>query len=283
MICREIVEGDLDDTVDLLTRGFRTQRSRAFWERAVSRLAEREPPPGLPRFGYALVSGDAVVGVLLVISSAIPDGNGTSLRCNMSSWYVEPDFRSYGTLLERRALRHREATYLNVTPAPHTRPGLLAQGYSAYAGGRAITAPALSRNSAEAQVIIATPGLVPGGDLSAGEVRLLVEHASWGCISLVCVSGGQRFPFVFARRRRHALLPFAYLLYCREIGSFVRFAGPIGRFLAKRGMLLVAADTSGALRGVPGMYLDGYPKYYRGSQPPCPSDLAYTERAVFGV
>lgn len=283
VVCREIGPPDVDAVVDLLTRGFGAQRSRAFWAQALRRLAEREPPRGLPRFGYALESGGSLVGVLLLIASEVPGSDGASLRCNLSSWYVEPRFRPYATLLERRALRHREATYVNVTPAPHTRPGLLAQGYAPYADGRAVTVPLLARGGAKAIVRPARPGLMPGQDLSAAEVALLLDHAGWGCLSVVCTSEGQRLPFVFARRRRSGVIPFAYLLYCRDLDSFVRHAGPLGRYLAMGGMPLVVIDTDGPLQGIPGRYRQGYPKYYKGSGTPRPEDLAYTERAVFGV
>jgi hypothetical protein len=283
VVCREITPADLGQVVELLTRGFRAQRRRGFWAQAVQRLAEREPPSGLPRFGYALESGGVLVGVLLVIASEVPDGQGTSLRCNVSSWYVEPSFRPYGTLLERRALRHRQATYLNVTPAPHTRPGLMAQGYVPYASGRFVAVPALSFGGPKVEITSAAEGLAPGRGLSAAEVELLLDHARWGCISLVCMDGGRRFPFVFAPRRRHAVVPFAYLVYCRDLDSFVRYAGPLGRFLALQGLPLVAADANGPLPGVPGRYQDGYPKYYKGGQAPRAGDLAYTERGVFGV
>lgn len=250
---------------------------------ALQRLAEREPPPGLPRFGYALESGGWIVGALLVVASELPSPDGPDLRCNMSSWYVEPRFRPYATLLERRALRHREATYLNVTPAPHTRPGLLAQGYVPYAGGRAVTFPILARSVEKASVARATAGLPAGRDLSAAEISLLLDHARWGCLSLVCTSGGRRFPFVFGRRRRSGVVPFAYLIYCRDLDSFVRHAGALGRYLAARGLPLVIIDTDGPLRGIPGRYRQGYPKYYKGAGAPRAEDLAYTERALFGV
>jgi len=52
--------------------------------------------------------------LLLIASEAVDDVR----RCNVSRWYVEPEYRVYGTLLVRRALRHRDVTYINVSPAP---------------------------------------------------------------------------------------------------------------------------------------------------------------------
>lgn len=283
LICREMAPTDGDAVAALLTKGFARWRDAAFWSQAMRRLADRPVPPGLPRFGYVLEVGGALVGVLLVISSEMAGVDGPVRRCNVSSWYVEPGFRPYGTLLVRHALRHRDATYVNVSPAPETWPVLAAQGYARYVAGRAIAAPALARSGTDGRVVAAGPGMQPGPDLGAAEIQLLLEHARWDCLSLVCATPEGRLPFVFGRRRRRGVLPFAYLLYCRDLDSFVRCARPLGRYLLRHGAALVVVDADGRLPGMPGWYQDGYPKYFKGGHKPRPGDLAYTERAVFGV
>lgn len=283
MICREIVEDDRIAVIELLTRGFAAQRTRPFWAKALQRLAERTPPSGLPRFGYVLESSGSLVGVLLVIAAEVPDGDSMRVRGNVSSWYVEAPFQPYGMLLERHALRQRAVTYVNVTPAPHTLRGLIAQGYRQYVSGRTVTVPILARGGQNCAVAPVDANLVPGGGLSAAEVKLLREHARWGCICLTSTVDGQRFPFVFARRRRYGVIPFAYLLYCRDIQDFAYQAHWLGKYLAKRGMLLVVVDANRPLEGVPGRYLDGYPEFFKGCEMPRVGDLAYTERAIFGV
>jgi hypothetical protein len=66
----------------------------------------------------------APVGVILLISS-IPAGTAVTTRCNVSSWYVEPGFQKSGVT---DALRHKNFTYVNNSPARHTRPVIEAQG-----------------------------------------------------------------------------------------------------------------------------------------------------------
>ena len=68
---------------------------------------------------------------------------GSTIRCNVSSWYVEPAFRTYATLLVSQALRHKNVTYLNVSAAPHTWPIIEAQGFSRYCDGIFVAAPML--------------------------------------------------------------------------------------------------------------------------------------------
>jgi hypothetical protein len=51
--CRQIGPSDIDAVVDLLDRGFPV-RGRAYWARALARLAKHESPAGFPQYGYVL-------------------------------------------------------------------------------------------------------------------------------------------------------------------------------------------------------------------------------------
>ena len=75
------------------------------------------------------------------------------------------------------------------------------------------------------------------------------------------------------------------MIYCRDIAEFVRFAGPIGRFLALRGRPLVLLDANGPIPRLIGAFRRGWmpPRYFKGPQRPRLGDLAYTEDAVLGV
>jgi hypothetical protein len=284
LCCREICRGDIDRIVDLLTNGFRSHhRTRDFWIRAFERLAVHPTPAGFPKYGYFLESKGTPVGVILLIFSSIVANGETRVRCNVSSWYVDPSFRSYAAMLVSRALNHRNVTYFNITPAPHTWPILEAQGYVRYCEGQFVAVPALSGSWFGTQVKRVTGTADPGQDLPPWESDLLLAHAKHGCVSVLCDFRSRRHPFVFAPRRRFAVVPFAYLVYCRDLEDFVRFAGPLGRFLAWRGLPLVIVDSNGPIRGIVGAYIDGRPKYFKGLDPPRLGDLAYSERVIFGV
>ena len=142
--CRQIDESDVPAVAGLLRRGF-PNRNRQFWQRALDELTRREPPPGLPKYGYLLETDGVPVGVILVICSTMRVDGTSAPRCNLSSWYVEPAFRTYAPLLVSQALRHKEVTYLNVSAAPHTWPIIEAQGFSRYSDGIFIALPALNR------------------------------------------------------------------------------------------------------------------------------------------
>jgi len=281
--CRQIAAADVPAIVALLTRGFPT-RGRAFWEHALQQLAKREPPPGLPQYGYLLESGGTPVGTILLICSTMRADGGPVARCNLSSWYVEPAFRFYASLLVSRALAHKNVTYLNVSPAPHTTPIIEAQGFARYCDGLFVAVPMLKDpfGGDRAQIIDAHEPLPVEAD--AFEREILLQHAALGCISVWCVSDGRAYPFVFRPRVVKRFIPCARLIYCRDIGDFVRFAGPVGRYLARRGKPLVIVDADGPLPGLIGVFRGGsMPKYFKGAQRPRLGDLAYTEFAVMGV
>src|ERR1700722_1591304 len=264
---REITYADTGGVVNLLTSGFRgDRRSRDFWMRALKRLSEHATPDGFPKYGYLLECKGIPVGIILLIFSSVPVNGVERIRCSVSSWYVEPAFRFYASTLVSRALKHKDVTYFNITPRRHTHPILEAQGYVRYCAGRFLVVPGFSFSSYEygCRVKAIASDMRPGEDLPPSEMDLLLAHASYGCLSLTCSSADGNHPFVFMPRMKIGLVPYAYLAYCRDVEEFVRFAGPLGRFLANRGFPLVVLDANGPLPGLIGIYSGAFPKYYKG-------------------
>ena len=128
--CREIGEADL---------AFRRRPPDARLFRPFARLLDAGPVApgsargcrsGYPRFGYMLDHDGMPVGVLLLLYFAASRCDGElAIHCNLSSWYVEPAFRNYASMLTKIAQRHKEVTYFNVSAAAldladHRGPGI---------------------------------------------------------------------------------------------------------------------------------------------------------------
>jgi hypothetical protein len=281
--CRQIGEADIAAVAALLTRGF-ANRNRQFWLHALEQLKRRTPPQGLPKYGYLLESDGAVVGAILLICSSMQAGDTATSRCNLSSWYVEPAFRTYATLLVSHALRHKDVTYLNVSPAPHTRPIIEAQGFSRYCDGVFVAVPMLSGPFSGTGVKVLDARIAPAVGFDPFEQEVLLQHAAVGCISVWCMTAEHAYPFVFRPRRIRGVIPYAQMIYCHDLADFVRLAGPLGRYLALRGRPLVVVDANAPIPGLVGVFRRGsMPKYFRGPQRPRLGDLAYTEYALLGV
>jgi hypothetical protein len=278
--CREMRADDVDKVVDLLTRGF--GRKRGYWSSALERLTNHPTPPGFPKYGYVIDHDGSIAGVVLLIFTAIGVNGELKVRCNVSSWYVEPGYRNYGSILSMRAVRHQNTTFFNVSPAPHTWTILERQGFIRFAAGRTIAVPALNRSLPGVRVRAVGPSVLSGPDLDQTEIDVLRHHTGYGCLSLICELETKRHPFVFGTDLRYGFLPVAHLVYCRKLEDFLRLAGPIGWFLLQRGYPFVIFDSNGPIRGIVGRHFGDRPRYRKGGDQVRLGDVAYSEQVMFG-
>jgi len=283
---REIGESDLDAIADLLTRGF-VYRSREYWMRGLQRQSSRPLPDGAPRYGYLMEHENKPVGCLLLIYSLkMLDGQAVTC-CNVSSWYVDPEFRNYAALFASMTQKRKDAIFFNVTPARPTWAILEAQGFKTYCRGLYFSLPVLAHAGRSMRVEAVTPQTSALAGLPDDEVAMLKRHAGYGCLSLVCRTAQEAVPFIFFRlriRRGIIPLPILQLGYCRTLDDYARCAGALGRFLLGRGTPIVISDANGAMKGVPGFYSEVRGrKYFKGPHCPRLGDLADTELAIFGM
>jgi hypothetical protein len=277
---RPIAETDLAGVTDLLARGF-PQRSRRYWERGLRRMGERPAIDGCPRYGLLLESEAGPVGAALTLFGM--GESGQNIRCNLSSWTVDPAYRMQAPLLVASLLKRPDVTFINISPAPHTWPTITAQGFRPYAEG---------------QVIVATaPAPVPPGVRVLSEPRtwrdlpeatLLDDHRRYGCTILVAETPDGRRPFVFLPMRARSgrlPLPLMQLIYCRDVADLPSCAGAIGRWFLRRGRIGLVVE-SGVPMPIGAPVLRRLPrsaKFFRGPHPPRLGDLSYTERVIFGA
>jgi hypothetical protein len=278
---REIADVDIDPVINLLASGF--PNPRRYWEVGLERLRKRFVPPNVPRYGYLLEAESKPVGVILLISSRRRMGDRQELFSNLSSWYVEQPFRSHAVQLLKRALTHKQATFLSTNPASHVRPIYEALGFKRYSAGQFLAVPALAGRQQSLRASIMAVDCLDKSNLEEGERRLLQMQATYGCIVICCTTDGRARPFVFVPRLIKGFIPCAQLAYCRNINDFIEVAGKVGRYLLWHGRPFVLIDADGPIAGIPGKYFPGIaPKYYKGAATPAIGDLTETEATIFG-
>ena len=280
---RPIREEDREQVVDCLFRGF-PYRGRKYWELAIDRMALRPAVRDCPKYGYALDDAGKIVGVVLQLFSLYRIDGVETIRCNLSSWCVDSDYRSYAIRMVAAAIKRKDITYTTISPVPRTRRAAEGIGFRRYSNGQIVFAPALSPSQRGGAVLEYSQRLPEAALLSADESRLLDEHAGLGCRSLICVKDGKATPFVFVERWiLKDLVPYWQLVYCHSIDDLADWTGSIGRFLLREGVMLCVADSNGAIPGVIGWYRsDWAPRYFKGPLAPPLGDLSFTELVVFG-
>ncbi len=277
---REITEADHAEVALLLARGF--ERPVWYYAEALRRLSRHAMPPGFPRYGLLMEADGKPVGAVLLIFSTVRSADQTQTRCNVTSWYVEPAYTSYAAIFASRAFRYKDVTYINISARPAARPIIRAQGFRPYSRGQYVAVPAFHSAPPEGPAKICeadTPLDVP---FEASDRKLMLAHAEFGCMSLWCVTRERAYPVVFVPRVFKRLLPGVQLIYCRDVNDLVRFAGPLGRYLALRGKFVISIDSNGPIPGLIGKYIEGKsPRFFRGLLPPRLGDIAYTQAAMF--
>jgi hypothetical protein len=275
---REITRADFGEVSALLGKGI--GYSNHYFLDLLERMAEHPTPAGFPKYGRVLEADGSIVGAIILIFSTLWSEGTPSIRCHVTGWCVEPPYRCYAAVFFARDLKHEDVTYINISARADTLPIIEAQGFSKYSSGQFMSVPALQFASRDNQATVMGLGEVPNAPFEPTERELLLQHARNGCICLWCVTPERAYPFVFRPRLFKRILPGAQLVYCRSTEDFVRFAAPIGRFLALSGKLVVRIDSNGPIKGLVGKYIEGVDcRYYRGPRPRL-GDLAYTHLAM---
>jgi hypothetical protein len=276
---RQISEADIEAMAELFGHGFGSPVK--LYRQIFEILRAHETPPGFPKYGWLLEVDGVIVGGLILVYSDIGLNGCSAIRCHVAAWYFKPEFRSYSTILNLRALGHKEVTYVNLTAAPVARPIIEAQGFQKYSQGQFFAVPVLKFGFATEIVKLVKTESLPEKYKGGSEYDLVLDHERYGCIGIWCVTPNSAHPFVFQRRSIKRFVPGVRLIYCRDVSELVRFSAPLGSYLAARGMMVISIDANEAIRGLPGRYCDDLrPLWYKGTKPRL-GDLAYTLRAIF--
>jgi hypothetical protein len=269
---REIVKSDLGQVASLLAKALRF--SKEYFSKILETITDLSTPTGFPKYGFVLLSDDVIVGAILMIFTTIRSG---AVRCHVTSWAVDPPYRSYAALFFSKALKYKDVTYLNIQANPRSFPFIELQGFSMFSHGQFAAIPVLGKGSGDRPVKLVSADAVPNSNVDAGEQELLLTHAKYGCTSLWCITQESAHPFVFQPR---STFPGVQLIYCRGVEEFARFARRIGLYLALRGSFYVVINSNGPITGLVGKYFPGVlPLYFKGP-PPHTGDLAYTQFAL---
>ena len=124
---REATLADAQAIRQLLDEGFKVSSERPIpWER----LLDHGWLVNKPRIGLMLMDGEKLVGFLGLVYATRRIQGQNGLTCNLSSWYVKPQYRGWGAALISEAVKDASVSYTAFTPVPLTRGVLSALGFT---------------------------------------------------------------------------------------------------------------------------------------------------------
>ena len=207
---RPVRATDIEPLCAFLHRGFGTRIPLAAWRR----LFEYKWLDEKPNLGSLLVAGGEIRGFIGMLYARRLVQGKTALVCNLSSFYVHPDYRGWSFALLAHALRDETVCYTSLTPSRTVTHMCEAMGFSYIDRNKIMLPPLLNAITLRGPSprIISDPEQVRAL-LDGEQRRIFDDHAPYDCLQLVLQSGLER-AYLVVKRRKIVRFPVSDLLYC---------------------------------------------------------------------
>jgi hypothetical protein len=277
MKIREIEEGDLPAVIALFAYAFPLRRP-TYWRRGFDNMRVLPAIPGHARYGFLFEADNKVQAVLLALGAQVGD---TCRRINLSAWCAHPTYRMMGGLLHAKVMKQKAESYLNLSPAEHVIPMLEPLGFKPYTGGVClIDGRAALRTDMGSRLIPYDPAKDNG--LTAELAIIAERHYRYGCTVLMLYRGSAPAELVIYRTKWiKGVLPCGQVI-CGAPERVLAAAGPLMRYLLKRGIALALVDIIEPCDMIGTHTFWGRSLRYSRGTPPAVGDLLDSEFALFG-
>jgi hypothetical protein len=242
----EVSEGMAEEIVGLL-RGFNNEKMTDEAWRSIFEYPWRER--GEPA-GYVLSDRGKLAGFLGTIFSRVPVDGKPEPLCNISSWFVKPEYRSRGGELLVPLLRRRDVTITNLSSAARLEPGMRQLGFETLEDASVVVSPLGALPDAwkaGGLRLIRDPETLRR-HLSAEEQRIFHDHAKYPCRHLVVLRGNESCYLVYNVKQSDRYR-YAYVHYLSNADFYARYAGHLCARLYLAERLARLACDSRLLRG----------------------------------
>ncbi|WP_302479739.1 acetoacetate--CoA ligase [Roseicella sp. DB1501] len=217
---RPATAADVEPLCRFLAEGFgRADMPPERWRR----LFEHGWSDGSESGGMLLLAGETIVGFIGTVRARHPLRGGARL-CNLSSWYVHPDYRGWGIALLVAALGEEDRSWTSFTPSTLSQQAFAALDFRRLDTGRLFLPPLAHPGTLAARGLrIDCAPEVVRSLLDPAARQVFDDHAPFGCLQMVARDAAEQAYLVFKRRRQPlpgrlgrlpVLLPYSELLYC---------------------------------------------------------------------
>jgi fatty-acyl-CoA synthase len=226
-----------------------------------------------PDLGHLLTAGNEIVGFLGAIYASRKIRGKTGVVCNLTSWYVLPQYRGRGVELLDAAIRKEHVTFTALTPAPAVILMLEAMGFARLNTRRIQLLPLLHGDT------LREPGVLISFDPERvrrsldDEQRLIFDdHARYDCLLLSATIGSEH-AFLVVKRRTGWLrssdrgkIPYSEILHCSNPTLLARHLERVKLAILRRQRTLRLVCDEGLFPEKPRGWSFGRAQLYRSSQ-----------------
>jgi len=208
----EAVSTFLHDRVD-------SKRSADEWRTLFEHRWDRDRSP----VGYALVDGNEIVGFIGTIRSKRIINGVVEAFCNLTTWYVLPQYRGSGLLLLLQAIKHGDGTITNLTPTVDVEQICVRLGFRVLEERKVALLPLLNARSLAARgtVRVVRDREKLRGLLGERDRQVFDDHKDYACSHFVVVAE-TGYAYLVTKRRTKRHVPFSDVLYCSDIQVFMK-------------------------------------------------------------
>ena len=199
-----------DDILSLLEKFYPV---RSHWEKL---FLKRHWGTENDIIGYVICDNKNIVGYLGVILSPISLPTAKNNRiCNISTWYVEPQYRQYSLFLLKKVLEMKGVTWTNLTPSASAYQLFLRYGFKPFATHQRVILP-LPKLVCNSSIII-NQDIIP--HLDAVNKQIYLNHKGLNCIH-VLLRGKHACCYLILVKTQYKKLPVAKIYYVSNKENF---------------------------------------------------------------
>lgn len=247
---REVSPGEVDGLGRFLRAGFGHIDERVWLGMfQYAWIAEK------PNLGLVIHAEGRIRGFLGTIYATRRVNGKTGLVCNLSSLYVEPDYRTWAPMLMAAAVRDESVSYTALTPGRNFLHIAKAMGFEPLDRSRLFLPPLTnSLTLRPGSEIVSDPESVRSR-LAEPERRIFDHHRPYDCLQLA-VQERSEATLLIAKRRVLRGVPVSELLYCGSPPLLARHLERVKiAVIARQKTVALAIDSRFADRSIRGLRL----------------------------
>jgi hypothetical protein len=270
----EIGSGNIDQAVLLLDKGF-PSHGAAFWRSMLARVKQMHKRQSIQSLGDLLLHGEKPVGVLLKIQHRSPILPKPIV--NLSSWYVEPDYRWYAPHMLLKATADKNAIYTDLSPSPEVYNINERIGFRTISSGQLLFPLVITSLLPSSKATVFSASDLKQESVQEELHRFILTHHAENCLSVVIDDGSSLHPAIFQLRKRRGLTC-ANLIYAEDLKELQRHSVRIARHLLKKGIMIMTMPSLGNQRSAGSLLLKSFkPHQVKGDWKENMVDQTYSE------